>query len=297
MRIACVYNSNDRGMSGEHWCNNGYRFFKEGLLESGEADVDIIPVDGVIKSSILKGYDAVVLYSLENLEVIGITNYAKVVIARAPDAHNINDEWLDRVDRAGVNVIINHQSPEYVRKFLPARYRYVQVIFGISEDIHKSREWENRDRSKILLTGSIGRDEHYQLRKLCGSLSCVEYVGHSSGYVGNRFGDLLNMYRAAIAACTTTSVYKYFEIPACGCLSFMEVNGENGCEKLGFVDGENAVFINEGNYRERLKEYVKTADDPKWKEIAERGRRLVMELYENKVQVGKLIKLISELGS
>jgi len=295
MRIGCVYNKDDRGLSGLHWTNNAYRFFRCGLLETNLASVDILPVDENVRAEQFEGYDALIFYSLENLEPEGLSKLPCLKVARAPDAHSITEEWIDKARREGFELVINHQSPEYIRRYLPDDFRYEQIIFGINEEIHQSPKWSNRISDRILLTGVIRSDEHYRLRKMCKKQSRIKYVGKGAGFVGDGYAELLGMYRTAIAACSTTSVYKYFEIPACGCLSFMEVNSENGCDNLGFVDGENAVFIDEGNYKKRLKEYIKSLNDPKWRRIADNGRRFVLEKYENRVQVKKLIDIINDI--
>ena len=48
----------------------------------------------------------------------------------------------------------------------------------------------------------------------------------------------------------------------------MEVNDLNGAEKLGFIDSENSIFINQNNYTKKFEEYLETFDDPKWEHIA-----------------------------
>jgi len=295
MRIGCVYNQNDVGLSGSHWTNNAYRFFRCGLLNTDLAEVDILPVGKVVKAEQLEGYDVLIFYSLENLEPEGLKDLPSLKVARSPDAHSITPEWISKAKREGFGVIINHQSPKYIRRYLPEEFRYEQIIFGINKGLHKSPDWSNRISDKILLTGVLWNAKHYKLRGMCQGKMGVTYVGKSAGYVGDGYAALLGKYRAAIAACRTTSVYKYFEIPACGCLSFMEVNGENGCDELGFVDGENAVFINEQNYIKRFREYLKDADNPKWQRIAENGRQLVLEKYENMIQVKKLLEIIKEV--
>ena len=42
---------------------------------------------------------------------------------------------------------------------------------------------------------------------------------------------------------------KYFEIPAAGCMSFMEVTPKNHAKYLGFKNNETAIFIDEKNYK------------------------------------------------
>ena len=46
------------------------------------------------------------------------------------------------------------------------------------------------------------------------------------------------------------TVGKYMEIPACGCLPFMEKTPD--LSELGFVDGEHYVSINRWNYKKRF---------------------------------------------
>ncbi|GAI91604.1 unnamed protein product, partial [marine sediment metagenome] len=112
---------------------------------------------------------------------------------------------------------------------------------------------------------------------------------------GKRYPILLGMYRASIAACTVDIVWKYAEIPACGTLCFMEMNDENGCEELGYVDGETAIFINESNYQQKYQQYLDDTDNPAWQRIAEQGRAYTLAKFENKVEINRLVSLIEEL--
>ena len=102
---------------------------------------------------------------------------------------------------------------------------------------------------------------------------------------------------ASIAATSLNYTTKYFEIPAAGCLSFMEVNNENGAEKLGFKDFVNSVFINEKNYKKKFDEFLETSDDPKWEKIAKSGYEHVMENLTNDNAVESLLKLIKRIIS
>ena len=71
----------------------------------------------------------------------------------------------------------------------------------------------------------------------------------------NRYSILLSNYVAAIAATTFFPSIKYWEIPAAGCLTFMEITDKNKGEYTVFIDGKSAIFINEDNMKDALRPY------------------------------------------
>ena len=77
----------------------------------------------------------------------------------------------------------------------------------------------------------------------------------------------------------------------------MEVNDQNGAEKLGFKDSQNSIFINEKNYKNKFNEYIETSDDPKWEKIAKSGYEHVMKNLTNDNAVESLLKLIRRITS
>ena len=85
------------------------------------------------------------------------------------------------------------------------------------------------------------------------------------------------------------------EIPAAGCISFMEVTGKNKCEYVGFQDGKNAIFINENNYRDKFEEFISEPDNPKWEKISNAGRKLVMEEMNNDKAAESLVDLMRKV--
>ena len=66
---------------------------------------------------------------------------------------------------------------------------------------------------------------------------------------------------------------------------------------MGFVDFENAVFIDEGNYTERIAEFTKEPQDSRWAAIAANGRRFVLKRYENEAQIAKMLRAIEEVAA
>lgn len=294
MKIAFVYNKDDKGMSGKHWTNNAYRFFVEGLSRYPGLDYHVCPVNIDFDARDFNGFDVVIFYSLENLCPDYLAELNAVKVVRAPDPHAICPGWICRVFAGGVRLVINHHTPEYMRRFLPEAIPYEQVIFGITKKLHKGPPFKGR-RNSVLLTGAISRTQLYALRTRAIALPGVKRVSKREGFTGDRYPELLRRYKAAIAACTVSSVYKYFEIPACGCVSFMEVNEQNGCGNLGFVDMMNAVFVDESNYKERIAQFTENPQDERWKAIAANGRRFVLKHYENEVQIAKLLRSIEEV--
>ena len=139
---------------------------------------------------------------------------------------------------------------------------------------------------------------HYKLRTKCNKLNYVDYTPTlQHEYVGDKYPLLLEKYMASIAATTINYTTKYFEIPAAGCLSFMEVNNLNGAEKLGFKDFENSVFINEQNYEKKFNEFLESVNDPKWENIAKSGHEHVMKNLTNDNAVESLLLLIKKIIS
>jgi len=85
-----------------------------------------------------------------------------------------------------------------------------------------------------------------------------------------------------------------WEIPAAGCMTFLEVNEKNNADSFGFKDQENAIFVNEKNYKERFQEYLENIENSKWRKIAENGRKFVMENLNNDKAVESLVELMRD---
>lgn len=295
-KIAFIFDKNNKGLTGRWFCNNAYRFFRKGLFENSRINVSSISFEQKIDCLELKDFDVLLFYDIRDGKLLNADKVKSLKISRGPDCHHIDADWIKLCRNLGISHIINHQPEVYARKYLPNDIGYSQIIFGINKELHVAKPYLPRRKDKILLTGVISkRAKYYILRTACQDLKYVEYVNRKQGFVVDRYPELLCQYRTAIAACSLYSVYKYFEIPACGCLSFMEVNAENGCGGLGFTDGQNAIFINRDNYTTKMEEFVNNPDDPKWENIANKGRQFILATYENKIQVNKLVDIIEGL--
>ena len=105
----------------------------------------------------------------------------------------------------------------------------------------------------------------------------------------------MQKYQAAIAATTNFPTIKYWEIPAAGCLTFMEITKQNNGKYLGYTDGENAIFINDKNYEEKFQEYLSDPDNKKWEQIASSGKEFTMKNFSNDEAVKQLIILFESM--
>jgi len=131
---------------------------------------------------------------------------------------------------------------------------------------------------------------------MCTKLPYVDYTSTlNHDYVGDKYTILLQKYQAAIAATTNFPTIKYWEIPAAGCLTFMEITKINNGDYLGYIDGESAIFINENNYQEKFEEFINNPNLSKWKKIAEQGRNHALTNLNNDVAVDSLVNLMEEL--
>jgi len=75
-------------------------------------------------------------------------------------------------------------------------------------------------------------------------------------------------------------------------MTFLEVNEKNNADFVGFKNNENAIFINEENYKEKFQEYLENVEDKKWRNIAEKGRKFVIDNLNNDKAVESLVELM-----
>ena len=168
--------------------------------------------------------------------------------------------------------------------------------------------------NKILCTGATGNPSirsrltnrllnpnrsgwhYYKLRTMCTALSYVDYSGiKNSKYVNDDYVTYLTRYRASIAATTFYPTLKYWENAAAGCLTFMEITDKNDGKFTGFEDNKSAIFIDETNYKEKFQEFLNNPDDPKWKDIADAGRKFAMTELNNDKAVESIVRIIKNL--
>jgi len=202
-------------------------------------------------------------------------------------------------------------------KFYPEYFKYKSIHFGLEESLYQNITlFKKRIKNKILNSGHVGSNKitnkiywflkdrsdinpyiGYKLRTICNNLPYVDYTSTlKHKYVNDNYTSLLQKYCAGIAATSDSPTIKYWEIAASGCLTFMEITDKNyGKEIIEFEDGKSAIFINEENYKEKFEEYLSDFDNPKWAEIAENGRKIALEKYNNDKGIESLVNLMKKL--
>ncbi len=304
MKVSLLYNPNDKGINGKNWKLNNRRFFVDEL--SKHVDLNLLPMDDSLDCTKITDSDAVIIWSLleRNLQSrdlltrilkiwLRISGFVK--ITRAPDAWQIDDSYNEVAKILGIDLVMSFQSPNCQYEYLDKDIRYERFILGIDEETYPCPDNWGERKKPILSSGVLDtRWWFYRFRALVSDYPFVEYVPKKE-FLGVDYWKLLTEYRAAIACMSYTSVLKYFEIPMCGCLMFAEVTEKNQIREMGFIDEVNCIYIDNDNYADRFKEYMNTVDDPKWKRIADAGRKLVKNTYNNEKEVKRFVKLIETL--
>jgi len=323
IRIAFIYTPCET-LTKNYFFTTSYHFFMTALKRHSEIDITYIPVKNSFDALELKGkFDTILLF--ENTTRSSycvpekITNIKKTgipVIVKVGDLQNrYKYDTDDFHEKFNVSAYFGYQHEKNFYQYFPKHYEYQVVLFGLESSLYKNLvPFSQRISKKILNSGAVGKTNplsrifnkirnpdnalyHYKLRTLCNKLPYVDYTPTlEHEYVGDKYPILLQKYRASIAATTINYTAKYFEIPAAGCVSFMEVNDLNGAEKLGFIDSENSIFINQNNYAKKFEEYLETFDDPKWEHIAKSGTEHVMKNLTNDNATNSLLSLIKKIN-
>lgn len=322
IRVAFIYKKSVPFLSPKNYDTTYYHFFMDALKRNQRIQVTYFPGEEKFDVRILKGkYDIILLYENWNWgvpdELIGIDDVDIPIISRCGDFHAVKKyDIISYHDKYKIDYYFGFNTEKLFHQFYPKKFNYKTVIFGLEPSLYESvKPFKDRISNKILNSGAIGNlslysrlsntfkkpiDGNpfycYRLRTLCTKLSYVDYTPTlEHEYTGDNYPKLLQEYKAAIAATTFTPTIKYWEIPAAGCLTFMEITELNEGKYLGYQDGETAIFINENNYKEKFNEYLSDQDNPKWEIIANQGRKYTLENLSNDKAVDTLVDLMEEI--
>ena len=316
IKVAFIYHKNNIFLSGNHFDNTYYHFYINALKRNETLDVTYVPTGDIFDASELKDkFDIILLWENSEFgmpnELVGLDELNLPVITKVSDPFRasksikLHKKW--KIDHY---FWMCHE--DFFYELYPRKFKYKTIIFGLEPSLYQNvKPFNERIKNKILNSGAVGNQKPlskilndirrpkwnalrvYYLRTIVNNLPYVDYFPTlQNEFVGDKYPLLLEKYQTSIAACTVTTVAKMWEIPAAGSMTFLEVNGKNNVESFGFKDQENAVFINEKNYKEKFQEYLETYEDPKWKKIAENGRKFVMENLNNDKAVESLVELM-----
>lgn len=322
IKVALIYKSTYHAFQPDFFERSSFDFFMKALKRNQQLEISYISVDGdYFDTSKLKNNCDIILLANNTTgatpEVLeGIQNLGIPVISRTGDQH-----YAKRL-----NMVNNHQKwkidcyfgsnpHSYFYRFLPRNFMYENIFIGIEPSSYQNlKPYKERIKNKILNSGNVGKLTiksrvanailnpkrsawyFYKLRTICNKLEYVDHTGMKGNqYVNDDYPTYLSRYRSAIAAATWFPAQKYWEIPAAGCLTFMENSKKNDVSYMGFKDGETVIFINEKNYKDKFEEFLNDPDNPKWEKIADAGRQYVMDNLTNDNAAEKLVELMKKL--
>jgi len=323
LKVAAIYKESNKFFSGHHFDMSLYFFFLKALKRNNKIEITYFPTGNNFDvTNFKKKFDIILLpdntpWALPDY-IEGLKNLDIPVIAKCGDPHEVKTKKFDPYvyhERYKIDYYFNFMPSHYFYKFYPKEFKYREIFWCLEKNLYQNiRSFNDRINDRILLTGNVGKpswkskmanrilNPHnsahylYKLRTECRKLKYVEFTPIKDGkHVNNDYPSYLSRYCASIAASTFYPVIKYFEIPAAGCLTFMEVTEKNHCEILGFEDNKHVIFINENNYKEKFMEFLNDSDNPKWNEIATAGRKHVLEKLNNDIAVDKIVTLMQEL--
>ena len=315
IKVAFIYKASNIFMTGKHFDNNYYNFFLKALPRNKNIEVTNFTEEEKFDVEKLENkFDVILLWQNNEFgtpDLINIKNSKIPVITRCADPREI--EITKKYHKKWKIDYYFHFWPEsFFHSFLPKNFKYKSIIYGLESSLYKNTTpFEDRIKNKILNSGAIGNTKLlskiindiknpkwnayrvYYLRTIINNLPYVDYFPTlQNEFVGDKFPLLLQKYQVAVAASTTNPVAKMWEIPAAGCMTFLEVNEKNKADFVGFKNNENAVFINEENYKEKFQEYLENVEDTKWRNIAEKGRKFVIDNLNNDKAVESLVELM-----
>jgi len=321
IRVAFIYKRNYVFLTGNHFDNTTYYFFMNALQRNKELDVTYFPSDNKFDASQLKDKFDIILLPNNNTdgtpdELTGIRNLKTPVISRTGDPHYAKKyNQFQFHEKYKIDYYFNLQPTSYFYQFYPKHFKFKQILFGLEPSLYQHvKPFKDRIKNRILNSGNVGRPtlkskianmilhrktsawHFYKLRTKCNYLPYVDHTGMKGNkYINEDYPSYLSQYRASIAAGTYFPVIKYFEIPAAGCLTFMEVTKKNDAARLGYQDNKTAVFINVDNYKDRFEEFLNDPDNEKWENIANAGKKYTLEEVNNDRGVDELVRLMKQL--
>ncbi len=318
IRAAFIYKPSWRYYNKNNSINNRYYFFFHALRRNRHLQMGYFPAEQSFDAAKLRGRYDVILCTNSDLSTPHLENVKELdipVIAHTHDPHRIK-QWdlIGFHEKWNIDCCFNFMPRSYFYKYFPSSFKYKTITYGVEPDLPRTPAFKDRTKNRILLTGRLREVKiayllarsvlrpmsnfswHlYKLRRKCKSLPYVDYADACVHGGHPYFVAHLSRYRATIAATRYYPTIKYYESTASGCLTFMEVSEENDCGYLGFRDGESAVFIDSKNYKKRFEEYLASPDDPKWEQIAARGKRHTLENLTNDRAAESLVDLMREL--
>ena len=319
--VAFIYKKSYKFFHKEHFDQTTNDFFMNALNRNERLNVSYFPCENEFDAKKLGGKQDIILFANNELDAIpefihGINNLTIPIITKTGDPHRAEEyKQIELHEKLKIDAYWSLQPKEYFYEYYPKNILYKEILWGIESSKYQNlNSYSNRIKDRILNSGNVGRTDiksktlhvfsrkinsalyFYKLRTTWNDSSCVDYAGMKNNvYINDNYPECLSRYCSSIATGTIYPVIKFFEIPAAGCLTFMEITEKNHGKYLGFENDKSAIFINEENYKHKFEEYLRDPHNEKWEKIADAGKKHALTVANNDTAVKNLIQIIEEL--
>ena len=134
----------------------------------------------------------------------------------------------------------------------------------------------------------------YKLRMKCNNLLyAVHTYDVCPSQSGKQISNVLLIFKTTIVAITAYSAARYKETSSTECLTFMKSIKRNYTVlRQGFTDDKNNELVDETDYLKKSQEYWDSKDNPRWKKMAHKDRRRVLENMPNGKDIENLVNIM-----
>ena len=316
-----AYSSGFTRVNEGHSIKAEYYFFKHVSLNSKKLEVQQLNILNRISISKLEEhYDSILILSMDIVTSFALKNvdYNIMVITESCDLYCI---LVQNVTRLANNLKIEWLFDFYpyvpFHEFYLKHFQYGTTHVRLEPSLY-TNEILCKERITDMMTIYDMADEklnivrmlchniyirklkillpsfQYKLRMKCNNLL---YVVHTyevdPSQRGKQLSNVLFIFRTTIVATTAYPIIRYKETPATECLTFMESIKKNHTTlHLEFTDDKNDVFVDETNYLKKSQEYLDSKDNLRWKKMAHKGRKHILENLSNGNGIGKLVNVM-----
>lgn len=319
IKTAFIYKASNPYMSKKAWATTYYHFFFNALNRHNDLEMSYFPAEEFFDTDKLRSkFDIILLWENHSWgtpdKLLNIDNVGIPVICRVNDFHDAKKKGkIDFHEKYKIDHYFGYMQNEYFYKNYPKNFKYKIIFYGVEKQLYENVTlFSDRIKNKILCSGATAQNKlsfkikdilrgsqsmwkHYRLRTKCTELPYVDYTPTlQHEYINDRYPELLMKYSASIAADTVAPVVKFWENPAAGCLTFMEVTKKNQTQILGYKNNEHVIYIDEKNYTKKFDEYLSDPLNKKWEEIANNGYNFTMNNLTNDNASDSLVELFRE---
>lgn len=315
MKFSLIYNPNDHKLSKTAYSQT-YRDMFLALIDEFNPqhitkDCSAKDIDG----DVLIFYDP---HSSHHIKIDGLDKHSSIKMEYMNDPHQLEmvGEYLDGVEfhklgagsrcrrskERGIDFIISPYKNGYYRHLAPYLENPEKKLVWFPPVPAKPNIKHTslmKRLPKVLANGHTGTPKGmmlYEFRKWAFAQSESYYVRgcvqNEKVPKGKKYMGFLSQFAGAMALCDMYTVPKYFEIPLSGTVCFAQWLSEY--YELGFRDCVNCVYVDRGNFTERIRYFKENID--KFQKIADAGRKLVEEKYTAKMFAKFIRNHIEQLG-